>query len=172
MWGCIAGLSIIYCPSQVPSLYVRVYRIWLMQEKFYESSLIICEGVSLNLSFMKNIAEFPHYMWGCIAKVDGKMPYPVVPSLYVRVYPEAAGAAASDNSSLIICEGVSHFSEDKNRDMVFPHYMWGCIAIAKGKEELEAVPSLYVRVYRSFAVNITGTGGSLIICEGVSKKIS
>ena len=56
---------------------------------------------------------------------------------------------------------------------VFPHYMWGYIAIPTLQSTVNFVPSLYVRVYRSIPCKAQRPPSSLIICEGISSwKIS
>ena len=107
-------------------------------------------------------------MWGYIAKVDGKMPYPVVPSLYVRVYRKSRILCRNVICSLIICEGISPIYLTCNFVIWFPHYMWGYIAETVGSTEKRHVPSLYVRVYRWYFCFFLLIKCSLIICEGIS----
>ena len=66
MWGYIID-TILSCPIvSVPSLYVRVYRFEDAERAFYESSLIICEGISSTRQIAEEFKVFPHYMWGYI----------------------------------------------------------------------------------------------------------
>ena len=72
--------------SRVPSLYVRVYRICSQNWALPFGSLIICEGVSATKKRVIQIPAFPHYMCGCIGWLLHRWYWPMVPSLYVRVY--------------------------------------------------------------------------------------
>ena len=86
MWGYIGILRFRCLNIQVPSLYVRVYRMSERNGLPIMSSLIICEGISFrSLCFGVN-APFPHYMWGYIAYNRENNSSEIVPSLYVRVY--------------------------------------------------------------------------------------
>ena len=68
MWGCIVPIHLLQIVSAVPSLYVRVYHSTNSTAVLVVSSLIICEGVSLDNDFIRRHIRFPHYMWGCIGK--------------------------------------------------------------------------------------------------------
>ena len=50
--------------------------------------------------------------------------------------------------------------------------MWGCISGKHQQHVIMCVPSLYVRVYRVRDMDAYRTARSLIICEGVSKKLT
>ena len=170
MWGCIVLLMKLQTVLEVPSLYVRVYRIVVPSCWSLWSSLIICEGVSRKEIIRKFKEDFPHYMWGCIAWTDKPAVNALVPSLYVRVYRNKRYVDIHDKGSLIICEGVS---SQKCRDlpsMPFPHYMWGCIFLCELSGCVGFVPSLYVRVYRFCRSTSSFLFSSLIICEGVSSS--
>ena len=67
MWGCIVISLKFPFHVLVPSLYVRVYRHEAAAVIWMRRSLIICEGVSTQLTKLKEFQSFPHYMWGCIA---------------------------------------------------------------------------------------------------------
>ena len=47
MWGYIAPQVILIITGKVPSLYVRVYLLIFLVSQYRQSSLIICEGISL-----------------------------------------------------------------------------------------------------------------------------
>ena len=168
MWGCIGFYGMKDSTLIVPSLYVRVYRASMFHQPPILGSLIICEGVSEKgvLSFLYDV--FPHYMWGCIALKIILTAAAIVPSLYVRVYRLDFKAFPWISCSLIICEGVSVIYEEDLYTSQFPHYMWGCIGIGTALLQDAMVPSLYVRVYRTFFATLCVSPSSLIICEGVS----
>ena len=111
---------------------------------------------------------FPHYMWGyielkkCYEQLQG------VPSLYVRVYRAVYYCRGDQRGSLIICEGISSEEDEKGQVLRFPHYMWGYIENRAMNSPAEAVPSLYVRVYRTWTCRACWLSCSLIICEGIS----
>ena len=65
-WGCIGYLKRAIIGEEVPSLYVRVYRVSKKREIFSRCSLTIREGVSRVLSLAIYHQAFPHYTWGCI----------------------------------------------------------------------------------------------------------
>ena len=107
MWGYIACSMSLYEIASIPSLYVRVYlpeedEVW---DRY--SSLIICEGISVESVKGIGITTFPHYMWGYIGFVPCKIFLPGVPSLYVRVYRSIFSRTSIVKRSLIICEGIS-----------------------------------------------------------------
>ena len=114
--------------------------------------------------------EFPHCMWGCIARLSCLPPGKTVPSLYVRVYRNRNEKNNSEISSLPVCEGVSRIWNIIKEWKPFPHCMWGCIVHILYQEKPRRVPSLYVRVYRVDIGFRSDIIGSLIICEGVSKS--
>ena len=86
MWGYIANRTAQQCKNDIPSLYVRVYRLLSCLRIFQCCSLIICEGISEeNLEeFRKQL--FPHYMWGYIVISGQFAARRPVPSLHVSVY--------------------------------------------------------------------------------------
>ena len=172
MWGCIDKLIFFSPFCSVPSLYVRVYRLWKKWGLKDLSSLIICEGVSGGILPVSSAYAFPHYMWGCIASCSLQICSNVVPSLYVRVYRRKKKCFVWWICSLIICEGVSTPADQPRTRLSFPHYMWGCIDGWTGIITMKRVPSLYVRVYRKKPGIYTVNRGSLIICEGVSTRNS
>ena len=109
-------------------------------------------------------------MWGCIVFLKLAQHASQVPSLYVRVYLNKNKELEELDGSLIICEGVSFPFIFTFFKIMFPHYMWGCIeSYFRGVED-RLVPSLYVRVYRTFPPCPSSKIRSLIICEGVSLK--
>ena len=168
MWGYIEPNRPKGCYCWVPSLYVRVYREKVCNNSNTKSSLIICEGISSALRTADREPMFPHYMWGYIDIADQLEEESVVPSLYVMVYHIFCNINCSENSSLIICEGISMITCSRSCCLAFPHYMWGYIApqvilIITGK-----VPSLYVRVYLLIFLVSQYRQSSLIICEGIS----
>ena len=149
MWGYIGKWVRTIIEDAVPSLYVRVYRIFITQRFRHISSLIICEGISL--PFMKNtyLHTFPHYMWGYIGFWRYVFILISVPSLYVRVYRAAVAKINYTQSSLIICEGISSRPGWIFSMWQFPHYMWGYIVISGQFAARRPVPSLHVSVYRN-----------------------
>ena len=72
--------------SHVPSLYVRVYRLYFGFLGLFESSLTIREGISPRTLEECRPYVFPHYTWGYIAACIDVHFFRTVPSLYVRVY--------------------------------------------------------------------------------------
>ena len=107
MWGYIGTWCTFQWKEQVPSLYVRVYRMQVTFRLQTSCSLIICEGISFAFTFIRYINEFPHYMWGYIATAKPSRARVRVPSLYVRVYRIRLRRPRWWASSLIICEGIS-----------------------------------------------------------------
>ena len=168
MWGYIASFKFLKPASNVPSLYVRVYRIKMHYFLRMTRSLIICEGISRKSKSNLAASSFPHYMWGYIVPENISFSSGVVPSLYVRVYRYSFTAVGLQVSSLIICEGISMIREMMEYIRVFPHYMWGYIAIYQILRRSLCVPSLYVRVYLCAHKWNTYSARSLIICEGIS----
>ena len=107
MWGCIGvkGKPSLY--YIVPSLYVRVYRLFTSSRACNNGSLTVCEGISSGIDFSSQFFKFPHCMWGYIAHVQISFYKFPVPSLYVRVYRARVNFMRVSGCSLIICEGVS-----------------------------------------------------------------
>ena len=129
MWGCIDWRWNLWKKKDVPSLYVRVYRVVGEHYIRTDCSLIICEGVSYTVQEVSSLLTFPHYMWGCITQQQTIWHQKRVPSLYVRVYRPSAFKKSDFYCSLIICEGVSMDGGELSRRNMFPHYMWGCIML-------------------------------------------
>ena len=71
MWGYIGSSDVTIRFSEVPSLYVRVYRLYTAQFILFPSSLIICEGISPREEMRARRWLFPHYMWGYIEIGNG-----------------------------------------------------------------------------------------------------
>ena len=107
MWGYIGILRFRCLNIQVPSLYVRVYRMSERNGLPIMSSLIICEGISHITGKIILQRLFPHYMWGYIEFFSGTLKEREVPSLYVRVYRSSKYCCSFRLCSLIICEGIS-----------------------------------------------------------------
>ena len=63
MWGYIEAGVQLPATTEVPSLYVRVYRATCDIFTVSPGSLIICEGISLRRFFDYALILFPHYMW-------------------------------------------------------------------------------------------------------------
>ena len=137
-----------------------------------ECSLIICEGISPGRKIKKQWLLFPHYMWGYIGAFWLIFVKNSVPSLYVRVYRPLLILQHNWIGSLIICEGISKNTAEQRRIWKFPHYMWGYIELKKCYEQLQGVPSLYVRVYRKGFYGMKDSTCSLIICEGISRHLN
>ena len=149
MWGCIAeNVGSIQKPL-VPSLYVRVYRTRKKFSYLYQCSLTVCEGVSVDYKCIADPCMFPHCMWGCIESIKCNLHFKTVPSLYVRVYRNIFNLKTCRNGSLTVCEGVSEPHIYTSGERGFPHCMWGCIEAMFCVMNIQKVPSLYVRVYRS-----------------------
>ena len=148
MWGYIAVYLDPWRLGRVPSLYVRVYRLYKRQGKTGICSLIICEGISYKNGAILEAVGFPHYMWGYIVHTYIWHITKNVPSLYVRVYPPGSLGARPALGSLIICEGISPAGQPGAIRAVFPHYMWGYIGLFTLLFFALFVPSLYVRIYR------------------------
>ena len=128
MWGYIAVYLDPWRLGRVPSLYVRVYRLYKRQGKTGICSLIICEGISQVLWDLEIYLTFPHYMWGYIIQKRRDFGGRRVPSLYVRVYRAYLYMTYNKKCSLIICEGISPWQPWCTAGFGFPHYMWGYIA--------------------------------------------
>ena len=109
-------------------------------------------------------------MWGYIVFSRMCREHLLVPSLYVRVYRLKSLSVPADYRSLIICEGISDYGTMKGEEPKFPHYMWGYIGHKAIGQNKALVPSLYVRVYRINRIPGTTGRGSLIICEGISRR--
>ena len=132
------------------------------------SSLTVCEGVSISVEAVNNYVSFPHCMWGCIEYGFLTRSRNQVPSLYVRVYRGKCWQYTETASSLTVCEGVSFFNCLSDCQIWFPHYMWGCIGLKQLEFTGGIVPSLYVRVYHDTAGENRAAQRSLTVCEGVS----
>ena len=170
MWGYIIAGAILGCRELVPSLYVRVYRFKPGDTRINYGSLIICEGISEHVQEAAEMLPFPHYMWGYILKIICYNYHVFVPSLYVRVYRAFSIASTDQQSSLIICEGISRARRDARTADEFPHYMWGYIPFSELYHIFNPVPSLYVMVYRLKKLVGTRSERSIIICEGISQE--
>ena len=168
MWGYIVSVIMFRAVCSVPSLYVRVYRIEEMLWTIAGRSLIICEGISHITGKIILQRLFPHYMWGYIELIDKRARDIWVPSLYVRVYRRTTVLPGGNRSSLIICEGISPVFWLFETFLEFPHYMWGYIGNGGLLLHSWHVPSLYVRVYRTWTCRACWLSCSLIICEGIS----
>ena len=129
MWGYIKASDLMQVGGLVPSLYVRVYRCVFALGGGHICSLIICEGISIHFQPLRLYRGFPHYMWGYIEKMRAGEWWAAVPSLYVRVYRNHLYLESRMSGSLIICEGISHFTLFCSMQHMFPHYMWGYIAV-------------------------------------------
>ena len=182
----------VQCVYIVPSLYVRVYRAARYGRRGWLGSLTIREGISSLLFRFIKIPLFPHYTWGYIAVQPWKQFFTDVPSLYVRVYQQhlkpqnkpfmvpslyvrvyhtLTEYISKSRCSLTIREGISALSDSKEDDHRFPHYTWGYIDRANRFDDLQAVPSLYVRVYRLHLPTGENEARSLTIREGISLKV-
>ena len=129
MWGYIVLQKSVFVSYAVPSLYVRVYH-WSRPWLWYRGcSLIICEGISNGGYATSTSYVFPHYMWGYIPESPAGVKKDPVTSLYVRVYQGFLTLAEQRQRSLIICEGISPKIWIMCLFRMFPHYMWGYIAV-------------------------------------------
>ena len=137
--------------TNVPSLYVRVYRGEANVYCLNPSSLTIREGISILLT-------------------DAGRP-PPVPSLYVRVYRLWWTAEEKWVRSLTIREGISPYLSPPAACNLFPHYTWGYIGWQKRKRDRQKVPSLYVRVYHLSFSSFVFPWSSLTIREGISLSL-
>ena len=170
MWGYIAILGLMEHIQCVPSLYVRVYRKKTLCSSAEESSLTVCEGISPGRTDLCANFQFPHCMWGYIGQVLRRFPFIIVPSLYVRVYRLFFFPVQLRNRSLTVCEGISLITFIYFFFFLFPHCMWGYIAPASHFLIKQAVPSLYVRVYRMASPYLIIWSRSLTVCEGISAR--
>ena len=167
-WGYIGRKNQVSDTVNVPSLYVRVYRMLLFGLPGHYGSLTIREGISLYLPAGGSSFGFPHYTWGYI---DWRWIYErkkTVPSLYVRVYRIPGKNFLQGCRSLTIREGISNKTDWFNTDTLFPHYTWGYIGLLIQEQKRLSVPSLYVRVYRGKGFRLYPAGSSLTIREGIS----
>ena len=128
MWGYIEVNRMRMTIHNVPSLYVRVYRLHIGNSSRSQRSLIICEGISQGTLTMFSAWRFPNYMWGYIEPQTSGCDSRDVPSLYVMVYRVDASLQYIRVRSLIICEGISTGGSESAENQEFPHYMWGYIA--------------------------------------------
>ena len=147
-WGYIVTQWQSNFMTNVPSLYVRVYRCLVFYSFWIYCSLTIREGISELSADERLFISFPHYTWGYITKKTTKARSSKVPSLYVRVYLSLHCTAHKRWSSLTIREGISVCLLFLVPCPVFPHYTWGYIVRSRYDAGLFQVPSLYVRVYR------------------------
>ena len=131
-------------------------------------SLTVCEGISHSRRLVPENCRFPYCMWGYIVCCLLSVALIWVPSLYVRVYRPYQNCLQNGCSSLTVCEGVSPFSYLFFASPRSPHCMWGCITYEHVVKLIKDVPSLYVRVYRGFALIVIIINCSLTVCEGVS----
>ena len=151
-WGYIICQIADSIRADVPSLYVRVYRVCDKWPQAVTRSLTIREGISSYVHWLVLTNEFPHYTWGYIGLKKIKEIQVKVPSLYVRVYRR---------------NKVKFFSLVK-----FPHYTWGYIVLYMAQLCNNIVPSLYVRVYRKGFEGKLYEASSLTIREGISQMFS
>ena len=147
-WGYIVVKNHECKSHHVPSLYVRVYRIYNSILTHKTRSLTIREGISYKTAAQIIKDGFPHYTWGYIDLNPRKLFLLPVPSLYVRVYRKR--------------------DEWPKGGHPFPHYTWGYIVLSAIRFWLPAVPSLYVRVYRVGSSDFWFLDRSLTIREGIS----
>ena len=148
-WGYIVVKNHECKSHHVPSLYVRVYRIYNSILTHKTRSLTIREGISYKTAAQIIKDGFPHYTWGYIDLNPRKLFLLPVPSLYVRVYRKR--------------------DEWPKGGHPFPHYTWGYIVLSAIRFWLPAVPSLYVRVYRKISLSAQKSRCSLTIREGISR---
>ena len=134
--------------TEVPSLYVRVYR--------------------KRDEWPKGGHPFPHYTWGYIVLSAIRFWLPAVPSLYVRVYRVGSSDFWFLDRSLTIREGISLGRKHCTGLAWFPHYTWGYIGRKVAMCWRSHVPSLYVRVYRHIYHLRLPVICSLTIREGIS----
>ena len=168
-WGCIERTLICGIRMRVPSLHVRVYRVFAPFPRPPKCSLTTREGVSSALAKLYGHDLFPHYAWGCIGLNDYRARRRRVPSLCVRVYRTIEFTNTQVISSLTMREGVSQGHQTRTRSGTFPHYAWGCIVRAWTIADSVYVPSLCVRVYRAVPGLFLQTVCSLTMREGVSE---
>ena len=147
---------------------MRVYRAEHQQIYFLRCSLTIREGISPYPRHASPVQWFPHYTWGYIEPNTSREVNEWVPSLYVRVYRDFHALPIPAVSSLTIREGISYNFYTLDARLQFPHYTWGYIDFGNLLLLAWFVPSLYVRVYRSFVVLSALWLCSLTIREGIS----
>ena len=170
-WGYIVKIRASSKWGLVPSLYVRVYRLWQRKRWQRKRSLTIREGISALDKIESRDNAFPHYTWGYIDRRKNRWFLENVPSLYVRVYRDARTNWQPAGSSLTIREGISQDSFVVNLYGGFPHYTWGYIICRFPHLSFLGVPSLYVRVYRSSRCTIRQNPRSITIREGISLSL-
>ena len=168
-WGYIEKKDAVVLRYNVPSLYVRVYRILVLSSYYFRRSLTIREGISRCRVLFSIASAFPHYTWGYIAGSCCPSRFFLVPSLYVRVYRQARQRNGHRLRSLTIREGISSLAYTVPSVVEFPHYTWGYIDTGRIELLSVVVPSLYVRVYRDARTNWQPAGSSLTIREGISQ---
>ena len=147
-WGYIVVKNHECKSHHVPSLYVRVYRIYNSILTHKTRSLTIREGISYKTAAQIIKDGFPHYTWGYIDLNPRKLFLLPVPSLYVRVYRQELFSRLYAYCSLTIREGISPILMADYILRMFPHYTWGYISVYTVRLINDGVPSLYVRVYR------------------------
>ena len=168
--GCIVKGRVVFCWSQVSSLYGRVYRLRICEVFLLFCFLPIREGVSAN-SFRASVGlPFPPYTGGCIVINDERRKNYIVSSLYGRVYRKGCKMHKNRWSFLPIREGVSLFQRRLVPYTQFPPYTGGCIDTIKSSFENKIVSSLYGRVYHWFLNPPEPLVCFLPIREGVSEK--
>ena len=106
-WGYIEDDYCLRTCIFVPSLYVRVYRLFSVIISASRCSLTIREGISDFFSAIIDQQTFPHYTWGYIERLRTAAEQLQVPSLYVRVYRRIYLGIRTNRSSLTIREGIS-----------------------------------------------------------------
>ena len=106
-WGYIGTPSEIHRAILVPSLYVRVYRVFSFSRSGHLRSLTIRDGISASSRPGRKWIPFPHYTWGYIMLAGRAWCSLDVPSLYVRVYRREQRRDMRQVSSLTIREGIS-----------------------------------------------------------------
>ena len=126
-WGYIVTQWQSNFMTNVPSLYVRVYREKGGYVLTVTCSLTIREGISECEKTMIISEPFPHYTWGYIDITNGRRTTTPVPSLYVRVYRTENEVLLLWDGSFTIREGISKRNAKKDAKIAFPHYMWGYI---------------------------------------------
>ena len=83
---------------------------------------------------------------------------------------EAAESRINTECSLTIREGISRAREQIQEKQTFPHYTWGYIGFLRQQRGRPPVPSLYVRVYRTWKRWLGTLRSSLTIREGISLR--
>ena len=123
-WGYIGTPSEIHRAILVPSLYVRVYRVFSFSRSGHLRSLTIRDGISASSRPGRKWIPFPHYTWGYIMLAGRAWCSLDVPSLYVRVYRNFRCRVSVSVCSLTTREGISKRNAKKDAKIAFPHYMW------------------------------------------------